>query len=239
MSGFISGARLERISVADYTAYDAASTGRNWRVPAGYGTLISGSLPPTVALRLSTPWGAIDLNARGVTVATSVGTVHARAAILTVSTAVLGGESIRLPAAPRRLAARRYSAAARAEREVIPGDHRGQPVRPGDAGAGNPRDMLSGALPYSSAWTAGDRVPRRRWRTDGGEEWSGGCFRLCHRPACRVVRGRCATEAAPARRLKLEPDDARGWRVQLCTAGTCGCPPSACASFRAAPVFRR
>jgi monoamine oxidase len=30
ISGFMNGAGLEHISVADYTAYDAASTGCNW-----------------------------------------------------------------------------------------------------------------------------------------------------------------------------------------------------------------
>src|SRR4051794_36861120 len=54
ISGYISGAELERISIADYLAYDAASTGCNWRAPAGYGKLIAASLPATVALRLST-----------------------------------------------------------------------------------------------------------------------------------------------------------------------------------------
>ena len=39
ISGFMNGAGLEHISVADYTAYDAASTGCNWRTPAGYGTV--------------------------------------------------------------------------------------------------------------------------------------------------------------------------------------------------------
>jgi monoamine oxidase len=99
LSGFISGAVLESISVADYTAYDAASTGCNWRVPAGYGTLIAANVPPTVALRLSTPAESIDLDAVGVNVATRAGTVRARAAIITVSTAVLAGNAIRLPAA--------------------------------------------------------------------------------------------------------------------------------------------
>ena len=99
LSGFINGAGLESISVADYAAYDAATTGCNWRVPAGYGTLIVGSMPATVALRLSTPAEAIDLDAVGVNVATRVGTVRARAAILTVSTAVLAGNAIKLPAA--------------------------------------------------------------------------------------------------------------------------------------------
>ena len=99
VSGFISGARLECLSVADYMVYDTASTGRNWRVPTGYGALIAGSLPATVALRLSTPAQSIELEAPGVSVATPVGTIRARAAILTVSTAVLAGDMIKLPAA--------------------------------------------------------------------------------------------------------------------------------------------
>jgi monoamine oxidase len=45
MSGFISGAGLGRISVAEYVAYDAASIGCNWRALAGYGSLIAASLP--------------------------------------------------------------------------------------------------------------------------------------------------------------------------------------------------
>jgi monoamine oxidase len=97
MSGFISGAGLERISVADYSAYEAASTGCNWRVPAGYGTLIAVSLPQPIDLRLSTPVESIELDRRGVTLATGLGPVRARAAILTVSTAVLAGDAIKLP----------------------------------------------------------------------------------------------------------------------------------------------
>jgi monoamine oxidase len=46
---------LERISVADYLAYEAASTGCNWRAPAGYGSLVAASLPRPIDLRLSTP----------------------------------------------------------------------------------------------------------------------------------------------------------------------------------------
>jgi monoamine oxidase len=97
MSGFISGAGLERISVADYIAYDAASTGCNWRAPAGYGSLVAASLPQPIDLRLSTAVESIDLELRGVTLATPVGVLRARAAILTVSTAVLAEGAIRLP----------------------------------------------------------------------------------------------------------------------------------------------
>jgi monoamine oxidase len=97
MSGYISGAGLERLSIADYLAYDAASTRYNWRVPDGYGTLVAASLPPGVALRLATPVEAINLEAAGVSIATRAGRINARAAILTVSTAVIVGGTIGLP----------------------------------------------------------------------------------------------------------------------------------------------
>lgn len=97
MSGFISGAGLEHISVADYRAYDAASTGCNWRAPAGYGTVITASLPRHVDLRLSAPVNSIELTRQGVELATPVGAVRARAAILAVSTTALAQGVIELP----------------------------------------------------------------------------------------------------------------------------------------------
>jgi monoamine oxidase len=99
MSGYISGGALERISAADYLAYDSASTGHNWRVLAGYGTLVAASLPPTAALRLGTPADAIGLEAARVTVTTRAGTITARSAIITVPTDVLVSGAIRLPGA--------------------------------------------------------------------------------------------------------------------------------------------
>jgi monoamine oxidase len=97
LSGYISGAGLERLSIADYLAYDTASTRHNWRVPAGYGTLISATLPSAVALRLATPVEAINLEAAGVSIATRAGSITARTVILTVSTAVIVGGTIGLP----------------------------------------------------------------------------------------------------------------------------------------------
>jgi monoamine oxidase len=109
MSGFLTGASLERISVADYIAYDAASTACNWRAPAGYGSLVAASLPRAIDLRLSTPVESIELDSRAAVLATPVGAVRARAAILTVSTAVLARGAIVLPRAldPWRHAAAR------------------------------------------------------------------------------------------------------------------------------------
>ena len=91
INGLITGARLDRLSVADYMAYDAASTDLNWRLPSGYGALIAASTPASADLRLATPVEAISLDARGVALTTPEGPVHARTAILTVSTTVLAG----------------------------------------------------------------------------------------------------------------------------------------------------
>jgi monoamine oxidase len=97
ISGFISGARLERISATDYLAYDEASTDTNLRAADGYGDLIASSLPARTILRLAAPVEGIELEPQGVAVETPGGTLRARAAILTVSTAVLASNAIKLP----------------------------------------------------------------------------------------------------------------------------------------------
>ena len=76
-------------------------------MPKGYGALVASSFPTQVALHLATPAESIALGADGVTVVTSAGTLHARAVILTVSTDVLAGATLKLPAgfAPWREAA--------------------------------------------------------------------------------------------------------------------------------------
>ncbi len=109
MSGYISGDELERISARDYAAYEAASTHRNWRLPAGYGTLICASLPASARLRPGTALQGIRLGEKRVVLETTAGTVRAAAVILTVSTHVLAGDAIRMPAAldPWREAAAR------------------------------------------------------------------------------------------------------------------------------------
>jgi monoamine oxidase len=97
IAGFMSGMAPEQISATDYLAYDDASTGKNWNLPLGYGTLVAASLPSSTTLRLATPAERMDLTADGVAVTTRAGTIHAGAVILTVSTAVLAGDAIRLP----------------------------------------------------------------------------------------------------------------------------------------------
>jgi monoamine oxidase len=144
MSGFLTGAGLERISVADYIAYDTASTGCNWRAPAGYGSLVAASLPRPIDLRLSTPVESIELDSRAVVLTTPVGAVRARAAILTVSTEVLAGGTIELPRAldPWRDAAARLPLGRNEKLFLeIAGD---SPFAPETRVLGNPRDRSTG-----------------------------------------------------------------------------------------------
>ena len=98
IAGFISGARLERLSAADYRAYDDASTEDNWRVPSGFGALIANTALGTLAVHLSTPVSSLALANGGVALTTTAGTLRARAAILTVSTSALAGGALALPA---------------------------------------------------------------------------------------------------------------------------------------------
>jgi monoamine oxidase len=97
MSGYISGFELEKISIADYLAYDDAATEVDWRVAEGYGALIAASLPAAAALHLHTAVDEILFDESCVKLVTRGGILRARAAVLTVSTAVLAGDGIRLP----------------------------------------------------------------------------------------------------------------------------------------------
>lgn len=93
LSGYINGAELGCLSVADYLAYDAAASETNWRLPGGYGALIAGALPP-VPVRLASPVTAIDDSGQRVRIESPRGTLAAQAVIVTVSTNVLASGAI-------------------------------------------------------------------------------------------------------------------------------------------------
>src|SRR4029453_18012477 len=42
LSSFINGTELDHLSVADFMAYERASSENNWRLPGGYGAFIAG-----------------------------------------------------------------------------------------------------------------------------------------------------------------------------------------------------
>jgi monoamine oxidase len=97
ISGFGNGAELGKISAKDYVAYESASTKHNWRVAAGYGTLISQSNPKSAEIILGTPVEAMTLLGSRVELRTPRGTLWPRMVIMTVSTNVLSGTSMVLP----------------------------------------------------------------------------------------------------------------------------------------------
>jgi monoamine oxidase len=97
IAAFISGASMERLSAADYAAYHAASSEENWRSRTGLGNLIASAYPREIPLGLATPLTSLELLAEGVKLRTRGGDIRARAAILTVSSAVLAGDTLRLP----------------------------------------------------------------------------------------------------------------------------------------------
>ncbi len=141
--GFISGGALEQMSAADYITYETASTDENWRLPGGYGTLIASYLPPAMDLHLATAVNEIELTGRGVKLETSSGTLRARTAILTMSTAMLIGENIKLP---RGLDLWREAAAhlpLGRDEKVILEILEGSPFELETHVIGNPRDLLT------------------------------------------------------------------------------------------------
>ena len=89
LSGYINGAPLRDVSVADWLAYDNSSSDQNWRLPGGYGALIA-ALGSGLDCRLATPVTAISRLQDSVRVETAGGAVEAERVILTVPTTTLG-----------------------------------------------------------------------------------------------------------------------------------------------------
>jgi monoamine oxidase len=93
LSGFVNGAELDQLSAADFLAYEDAATDDNWRLPGGYGAFIAG-LGKALPTALETPVRSISHH-KHIELETDRGTIRARAAIVTVSTTVLGRGDIR------------------------------------------------------------------------------------------------------------------------------------------------
>jgi monoamine oxidase len=93
LSGFLNGVELDQLSVRDFLAYDDAASEANWRLPAGYGAFLT-DLGRGLPVALDTRVTSVT-EGDGVTVETDRGTVHARAAIVSVSSNILAGGAIR------------------------------------------------------------------------------------------------------------------------------------------------
>jgi len=93
-SGYINGAGLHALSVADYRAYEDADTGVNWRLPGGYGALVAAA-----AAGLPIASGAavtrIDRTGPVLALETPQGRLTAGQAIVAVPTSVLAEGRLR------------------------------------------------------------------------------------------------------------------------------------------------
>jgi monoamine oxidase len=93
VSSFINGTEIDQLSATDFTAYDSVAGATNWRLPNGFGSFIAelgAGLPSAVETSVTSVTQDQD-----VLVETDSGTIRARAAIITVSTAVLARGTIR------------------------------------------------------------------------------------------------------------------------------------------------
>ena len=88
VSGYINGAPLDQVSIADWLAYDNSSSRMNWRLRGGYGALVA-SLGSRFEHVLGTPVTAVTRLRNSVELATARGSLKAARVVITVSTAVL------------------------------------------------------------------------------------------------------------------------------------------------------
>ena len=85
------GVDFKNMSTRDFS--NVASSRPSFMVKQGFGALVS-SFGAGLPVRLNTPVSRVNWGGSGVTVETSAGVLHAKACILTVSTGVLGADSI-------------------------------------------------------------------------------------------------------------------------------------------------
>ena len=103
MSTYVNGTETDRLSIADFAAYE--DTEINWRVPSGYGALIA-HLGSELPVRHNCMARLIDHGGPAVTVETTRGVIRARAVIVAVPTSLLANGALRIrPSLPDKLEA--------------------------------------------------------------------------------------------------------------------------------------
>ncbi|MGY8668461.1 NAD(P)/FAD-dependent oxidoreductase [Bradyrhizobium sp. UFLA05-109] len=105
VSTYVNGCELDRVSILDMDAYE--DTYFNWRVRAGFGTLVAAyGVPCPVALNCNVT--LVDHSGKRIRLETSLGTLTAAKAIVTVPTNLIADEAIRFsPQLPAKVDAAR------------------------------------------------------------------------------------------------------------------------------------
>lgn len=144
LSGFMNGAELMQLSVADYLAYLDADTDVNWRLSDGYGAFIV-QAADGLAARLATRVTEIDRSGSALVARTPAGSIAARAMIVAVPTNVLANERLRFtPPLPDKTEAAARLPLGLANKAFL-GLDRPEPFEPDTSLLGNPRSAETGA----------------------------------------------------------------------------------------------
>jgi monoamine oxidase len=100
ISTYVNGCELDQVSILDMDAYE--DTNINWRVRRGYGALMAAYGAP-LPLALNCQVSLIDHSGKALRIETSLGTLAAAKAIITVPTNLIAQEAIRFhPALPAK-----------------------------------------------------------------------------------------------------------------------------------------
>jgi monoamine oxidase len=103
ISTYVNGCELDLVSILDMDAYE--DTGVNWRVRRGYGALMA-AYGASLPLALDCNVRLIDHSQKRLRIETSLGTLTANKAIVTVPTNLISDEALRFcPALPAKLEA--------------------------------------------------------------------------------------------------------------------------------------
>ena len=144
LSGYINGAELGCLSIADYLAYEDADSDVNWRLPDGYGALIAAA-GADLPVRLGAPVATIDRRATPLRATGPWGAVTADRIIVSIPTDVLARERLRFdPPLPDKVEAAADLPLGLANKAFLLLD-RPEPFEPDTQLMGDPHDPATGS----------------------------------------------------------------------------------------------
>jgi monoamine oxidase len=144
VSGYINGARLAELSVADYLAYADADSEVNWRLPTGYGAFVADAADG-LPVALGNPIEWIDRSGPLIRAHGPEGVIDARSLIVAVPTNILADERLRFdPPLPGKVEAAANLPLGLANKAFLLLD-RPEPFEPDTQLIGDPRDPSTGA----------------------------------------------------------------------------------------------
>jgi len=144
LSGFMNGAELGQLSVADYLAFADADSEVNWRLPNGYGALVAAAAEE-LPIALGSPIERLEWHSEPIRAFGGAGMIEARAVIVTVPTEILAREHLAFsPPLPDKVEAASNLPLGLANKSFL-GLDRPEPFEPDTSLIGDPRNPDTGA----------------------------------------------------------------------------------------------